>query len=288
MPLCPTELDQHERRGAVVDAGRIARCHRAVLAKCGLEPGERFERRLRARVFVARDEQRVALFLRDRDGHDLLVEPAGVHRPLAALLALDGEAVLIFARDREALRHVFGRFAHAVGLIHLGQARVGEAPADGRIEHFGRALPGLGGFGHDERGTGHALDAAGDDDVGAAAFDRACGDVDGFEAGGAQSVHRAAGHAVGQAGEQGGHAGDVAVVLAGLVRGAEIDVVDDGGVDSAAADGFADDEGGQVVGANSGEASAIAGEGRSHGGDDGGSAWVAHAGIISGEEGSRV
>jgi hypothetical protein len=49
---------------------------------------------------------------------------------------------------------------------------------------------------------------------------------DGFEPGGAQPVDGRARHRGGQTGEQGGHAGDVAVLLAGAVGVAEVHVVD--------------------------------------------------------------
>ncbi len=61
-----------------------------------------------------------------------------------------------------------------------------------------------------------------------------------------------------QPGEQDGHAGHVAVVLAGLVGGAEDHLVDLLGRDSGAADGLADDQGGEVVGPYGGEGAAVA------------------------------
>ena len=62
----------HERRGAVVDAARIAGRDRAVLAERGLQAGERLGGRLRARVLVDDD-------VPDRD--ELVVEPARVVAP---------------------------------------------------------------------------------------------------------------------------------------------------------------------------------------------------------------
>ena len=67
----------------------------------------------------------------------------------------------------------------------------------------------------------------------------------------------APGHALRQAGEQRRHPGDVAVVLARLVGGAEVDVDDPLGVDAAALDHGADRVRGEVVGADTGEGAAV-------------------------------
>ena len=67
------------------------------------------------------------------------------------------------------------------------------------------------------------------------------------------------GHAVGQAGEQQRHARDVAVVLAGLVGAAEDHVVDRGGGHAGVAlHQLADRVRGEIVGADLGEAAAVA------------------------------
>ena len=65
------------------------------------------------------------------------------------------------------------------------------------------------------------------------------------------------GNGDGQPGEQAGHAGDVAVVFAGLVGGAENDLVDRGRVDAGARDEFSDDQRGQIVGAHLRERSPV-------------------------------
>ena len=55
-----------QRAGAVVDAGRVAGGHRAVGPHDALQLRERLERGL-ARMLVLRDDDRLALLLRDRD-----------------------------------------------------------------------------------------------------------------------------------------------------------------------------------------------------------------------------
>jgi hypothetical protein len=83
--------------------------------------------------------------------------------------------------------------------------------------------------------AGHALDAAGDHQVGLAELHGAGGMARGLEAGAAEAVHGGAGHLDRQAREQAGHAGDVAIVLARLVHAAVDDVVDRTPVDAGVA-----------------------------------------------------
>ena len=64
------------------------------------------------------------------DGRDLVAEAVALDGVFGLHLALVGEAVLLLPADMPFFGHVFGGFAHAVGVVHIGQARVGEAPAE--------------------------------------------------------------------------------------------------------------------------------------------------------------
>ena len=79
------------------------------------------------------DDDGVALLLRDRDRHDLVVEPAGLDRRDRLLLGLEGERVLALAVDRPALGDVLGGLAHRVRVVQLGERRVDEPPAERRV-----------------------------------------------------------------------------------------------------------------------------------------------------------
>ena len=82
----------------------------------------------------------------------------------------------------------------------------------------------------------------------------------------AQAVESHAARFVGKAGEQAGHAGEVAIVLAGLVGAAVDDVVELVPVDPRIAlDQRPDRDGGEIVGADMGEAAAVAADRRAHG-----------------------
>jgi hypothetical protein len=73
---------------------------------------------------------------------------------------------------------------------------------------------------------------------------------------------------LGQTREQDGHAGYVAVVLAGLVCAAEVDVLDLLGRHAGTVDRFPDDERRQIVRPDPGQRSAVPPDRRSHAGDD--------------------
>ena len=141
------------------------------------------------------------------------------------------KASCVLAADPVALGDVLGGLAHRVGrdaaLVH---ARVDHAPAEGRVVHRLRAArqAPLGLLDHPRR-PAHRLDPAGEVEVALAQLHRARRRVDRLQARGAEPVHGRSRDAVGQPGEQRRHARDVAVVLARLVGGAEVDVGDRSG-----------------------------------------------------------
>ncbi len=151
----------------------------------------------------------------------------------------------------------------------LRHVRVHEAPADRRVVDLGLAREGALGLAHHERRARHQLDAAGDHHLGLAGLDGAGRLADRVEPRAAQAVDRRAGDVVRQPREQGGHARDVAVVLAGLVGAAEDHVVDHlrRQVRRARQD-LPDDERRQVVGADLGEGAAVAADRRADAGAD--------------------
>ena len=144
-----------------------------------LEPGQRLGRGVGAGVLVAVDDDRLALASGDLDRHELVVEAAGLDGRDGALLALERERVLALAADAPALGHVLGGLAHRVRVVQLGQPRVDEPPAEGRVLELARAaVPGAGRLGHDVRRPGHRLDAAADEHVAVADGDGVRGAVD--------------------------------------------------------------------------------------------------------------
>src|SRR5207247_7986062 len=114
----------HDRRGAVVDPGRVAGRNRAVLAKGGLQRGQLRLGRVRPRMLVAPG-------LADRDA--LVREPPRLVRPGPALLRLQAESILLLARDPVALCHVLTGLAHRLEREQLLQARVRETPPERRV-----------------------------------------------------------------------------------------------------------------------------------------------------------
>ena len=106
----------HERRGAVVDARRVASGDGAILLEGRLEPGKLLDRRSGARIFVAREPDRIALLLRDADRDNLAIDPAALDRRDGAALALRRELVLPSPRDAVARGNRLCRVAHVAAL----------------------------------------------------------------------------------------------------------------------------------------------------------------------------
>src|SRR4029453_7860900 len=113
----------HERRGSVVDAARVAGRDRAAFAKGRLERRELLEARVRPRMLVARD---VA------DRHELVLEPALVVGLGPAPVRAQPELVLLLAADPVALSDVLAGLAHRLEREHLLHPRVREPPAERR------------------------------------------------------------------------------------------------------------------------------------------------------------
>src|SRR5918996_700723 len=147
-----------------------------------------------------------------------------------------------------ALGHVLAGLAHRLEREHLFHARVGEPPTERRVpDDLVPARKGVLGLPNDERRPAHRLDPAGDEELAVSRADGMAGGDDGRETGGTETVDRHAGDLLRKAGEQGRHAGDVAVVLARLVGAAEVDVLDLAGGDARPLHGLADEERSGIV-----------------------------------------
>ncbi len=201
-------------------------------------------------------------------GDELVREAPGGLRRGPALMGAKRERVLVLAADAVALGHVLAGLAHALEREHRLHRRIGEAPAERAVvEDAVAAREGALRLGRHERRPAHRLDPAGDEEVAIAREHCvACGSDRG-QPGCAQPVERHACHRLRQASQQRPHARDIAVVLAGLVGAAEIDVLDLGRVDAGALDGRADRDRGEVVRAHGGEGAAVPADRRAHRGE---------------------
>jgi hypothetical protein len=153
-----------------------------------------------------------------------------------------------------------------VPLLHQ---RVREPPPDRRVDER-RAAPREAALRlqPDEWRAGHALDAAGERQVGLAERDEPAGLVDRLEPGRAQPVDRHPRHLDREPGEQPRHPRDVAVVLTGLVGRAHDDLLDGAGLEAGARDGRLDRARGEVVRADARERSGVAADRGAHRVDD--------------------
>ena len=230
----------------------------------GLEFGERFERGVGAGAFVLLEDGSrrawpcpfpLGVVVRNGYGYYLVFELSGGYGGQGLLVGFVGELVLLLPGDAVVVGDALRGEAHG----HVGAGVVVDEPG------VDRDLVAA------EGDVGHALGAAGEDDVGAAAADAVGGERDGLQAGGAVAVDGHGGGGDGQAGAEAGDAGDVHSLL-GLGHGAaEDDVFDLGAVELRdAGEGSGDGDGGEVVGARGAEGSAwgFADGGADCGGDD--------------------
>ena len=119
------------------------------------------------------DHRRVALALRDAHRHDLVGEATVVDGGRGAHVALHRHVVLLLAGD------VAGGVALGAEPHQAGVERAPQAVADDRVLQLGVAVAeATAGTLRQVRRVGHALHAAGDDDVGLAAHDHLVGEVD--------------------------------------------------------------------------------------------------------------
>ena len=146
---------EDHRGRAVVDAGRVARRHRARIAECRLQLGEPFKRRLGPRMLVLVDGHRSGLAAGHGDRNDLFGEIARRDRLAGALLRADRERVLVGARDLELLGDVLAGLAHGIDAVLRLHHRIDEAPADGGVVDLGRAREGFRRLAHHERRARH-------------------------------------------------------------------------------------------------------------------------------------
>ncbi len=205
---------------------------------------------------------------RNLDRHDFITEAPRVDGGDGAAMAFRREGVLVGPRDVIFLGDVFGGLAHAIGVIHLGQLRIDEAPAQRRILqlHLATRERRLRLAQH-ERRPRHAFDAASQPYLALACLDGMRSGVDRLQARAAEPVHRLPGDRRWQPGQQQRHAGDVAIILARLVRAAHHHIFDGLGRDARAPDSLGKHERAQVIGTAIFEDARIAPNGRANSGE---------------------
>ena len=142
------------------------------------------------------------------------------------------------------------------------KSRVHKAPPDGGVDEFAiAALKAALRLQGDEWCAAHALNATSNDHLGIANGNGVRGGGECLQARAAESIHRLPRNLNGVAGNEERHARDVAIVFAGLVSAAQDHIVDVGGVDAASGNDRFKHRGGEVVGANASECTAVATEG---------------------------
>src|SRR2546427_372692 len=199
-------------------------------------------------AFIVCETHRLGFALGHQNGNDLFGEPPRLLRDNRALVAAKRECVLVLARHLVLLRNALGGLAHLQRSVPLGHLRVDEPPAEGCVVCGLRASRKRSiRLGHHPWRAGHALDAAGDHDLGGAGLDFTGGGDGCLHARPAQSVHGLPRHLDRKACEQERHARDIAVVFARAVRAAENHVLHLGRFDARALAHFLEHDRGEVV-----------------------------------------
>ncbi len=265
----PARFHDQRRRSPVVDPAGVARGHGAALAESRAQPGQGLGGRIRPRMLVGLHDDRRAPLLGNGDRHQLLCVPTFGDRRGRPPLAFQREGVLVLAADTKALGHVLARLAHRVGVVDRGQRRVDESPAQCRVDELvGAALKGSFGLEHHVGSAAHRFHPAGHEDVTIADCDRVCGGVDRLEPAATQTIHGQASDLRRQASQQGSHPGNVSIVLTGLVRAAQDDVLDERRVDSRSVEKCPNHGRRQIVRAYASQRPAVPAERRPQRGDD--------------------
>ncbi len=157
----------------------------------------------------------------DFHGDYLFFKNAALDRRQGAVIAFQGELILLFARDAEFYGDIFRGHAHVVVIKNFPEPVVDHA-----VDHLGVEHPGSPPHLGDIVGDGaHVLDTPRHDDLGVAGLDRLRGQCYRLHTGGADLVHREGVDLLGHAGIDGGLAGGV-LSLPGLEDVPHDDLVD--------------------------------------------------------------
>jgi len=259
-PLC---VGQHDRGGTVVEAGRIARRHRAVFfLEDRLHLGQRLQADVCAHMFVGVESHHALARLHLHRG-DLFAEAALGDRAGGALLAFQGQCVLHLAADAVTGCDVLGSDAHmhllpwvvedAVHVVHHAGVAHARAPAQGR---------------HDVGAPAHRFGAAADGDVGVAERDGLGRRDDRLQARAAQAVDVEGRRLLRDAGIDGRHPAQVGVARFGGNHVAHHHMADLGRLYAGAGQRRADGDRGQLGHRGVLERATIGADGRARGADD--------------------
>ncbi len=168
-------------------------------------------------MLVAGHEQGLAFALQNLHGQQLGIEKAPRVRGAGPLLAAQRKPVLVLTGDLVVGGDILAGLRHGVGAVAALQERIDESPAERGVENLRAATESRVRLGNDERSPRHRLHAARHHYLRFARLQRARGYGHCIETRSAEAVDRGRGHRHGKAREQRGHAGHVAVVLAGLI-----------------------------------------------------------------------
>jgi len=220
-------------------------------------------------MFIGSHHDRRLLALRNLDRHDLVIELAGGLRLGPALLALQSEAVLVRAGNPVQSCDILGGLTQRDRGVPRRHRRIHEAPADRGVVQFLRAAIRLAGLAQHVGRAAHRLHSSRHHDVAAARLDHARGHIHGLQTRRAEPVDRGPRDLHWKPRKQRRHARDISIVLARLVRGAEVDLVDKARIHAGPRHHSLDHVRSQVIRPHRGQGPTVTPDGSANGCDDG-------------------
>ena len=192
----PRGAGDHQGRGAVAHAGRVARGHCAFRLKSRLKPGKDFDGSLRADRFVGIEEPRFRSFFgrRNLDGQNLFPKETLRRGRSGAAVRLGRKSVLLLAADAVAGRDLLRAHAHMEVVVDLPEAVLDHRIHQRAVAHAIAAAS----LGQQIGRVGHRLHAAGDDHFGVFRLDGLRGQGHGLQARTADLVDGERGYLIGQ------------------------------------------------------------------------------------------
>ncbi len=276
MGLREGERRDDERADAVVESRRIPRGHRAaVLLERGLETCQRLGTRVFPGRLVGRHRGRARL-AGNLHREDFGLEPARLRGGDGLAVAIDGKRVLIGPAHAGLLCGVFGVLTHVAAAERIPQAIVDHAVDHGLVAGLDADTHAV----DVVRRARHRLLSAGHDALRVARLDRLRGKHDRLEPRSADLVDRERGNSRRQAGmnQRLARRGLSAATLHHLPHDHFFDRCR---VDFGAGDGFTNDHGAELRGAERRKAAEIASDWRTDGRENDGSCGVGHEDLSS-------
>ena len=222
-------------------------------------------------MFIGINHDRIPLALRDYDRNKFVIEASLIVRRFPTLLTPVRKRILVFTTDLVLTSHILRRLAHREWMVDRGQLGIDEPPSDRGVIHLLATVKPALGFAQHIRRTAHRLYATSNKYIAVVRFDHACRDVDRFKTRRAQTVDRRSGHGLREPSKQSGHPSNIPIVLARLVRGSKVHIVNQTTINPGSLNDRSDHMSGKIIRTHRSQRATVSTDGGSQSTNDGGS-----------------